>query len=110
MVAKAVAVASPATTEAKYSEARVRLTNDLQKIADEVTFLNPDRPAWKPLLDSRRIVGTVLVLEEVFKVKLPPDRLVRKGGYNNVKEAVENIIRRHKGLIAEKNKPKKVRS
>jgi hypothetical protein len=43
-------------------------------------------------------------------VKLPPDRLVQKGGYNDVKEAVDDIIRRHKDQIAEKNKPKKVRS
>ncbi len=110
MVAKAVAVANPSTTDAKYSEARNRLTKELQKIADDVTFLNPDRPAWKPLLDSRRIIGTVLVLEEIFKAKLPPDKLVQKGGYNDVKEAVDDIIRRHKDQIAEKNKPKKVRS
>jgi hypothetical protein len=112
MVAKAVAVAEPATTEAKYDEARVRLTDDLQKIADEVTFLDPDRPEWKPLLDSRRVVATVLVMEELFPLKIPPDQLVQKGGYNDVKEAVEDIIRRHKRLVAEKAKanPKKVRT
>lgn len=106
MVAEAVAVAEPATTDAKYVEARCRLTDELQKIADEVTFLDPDRPEWKPLLDSRRVVGTVLVLEVLFPVKIAPDLLVRKGGYNDVKEAVEDIIRRHKRLAAEKAKPK----
>lgn len=108
MVAKALAVAEPDTTNAKYDDARRRLTDELQKIADEVTFLDPDRPEWKPLLDSRRIVGTVLVLEDLFQVKIPPDRLVQKGGYNDVKEAVEDIIRRHKRHAAEKAKPKKV--
>jgi hypothetical protein len=48
MVAEAVAMAEPNTTEAKYDEARRRLTDELQKIADEVTFLDPDRPEWKP--------------------------------------------------------------
>ena len=93
MVAKAVAMAEPVTTAASYDDARRRLTDELQKIADEVTFLDPDRPEWKPLLDSRRIVGAVLVLENIFPlVKIPPDQLVQKGGYNDVKEAVEDII------------------
>ena len=107
MVAEAVAVAEPETTEAKYDDARRRLTDELQKIADEVTFLDPNRPEWKPLLDSRRVVGTVLVLEDLFPVKIPPDKLVRKGGYNDVKEAVEDIIRRHKRLAAEQGQAEK---
>ncbi len=44
-------------------------------------------------------------------MKIPLDQLVQKGGYNDVKEAVEDIIRRHKRFAAEKAKvkPKKVR-
>ena len=112
MVAEAVGVAEPDTTDAKYDDARRRLTDELQKIADEVTFLDPDRPEWKPLLDSRRIVGTVLVLEDIFPMKIPLDQLVEKGGYNDVKEAVEDILSRHKWIAAEKAKakPKKVRT
>lgn len=92
-----------------YTEARRRLKAELQKIADGVTFLDPDRPDWKPLLDSRRVVGTVLVLEDLFpSLKFPPDKLIRKGGYNDVGEATEDIIRRHRELAAEKVKPKKV--
>ena len=71
-----------------------------------VTFLEPDRPEWKPLIDSRRIVGTVLMPEDIFTVIIPPDQLVQKGGYNDVKEAVEDIIRRHKQIAAEKAKAK----
>jgi hypothetical protein len=108
MVAKALAVAGPDSTDAKYAAARRRLMDELKKIADEVTFLDPDRPEWKPLLDSRRIIGTVLVLEDLFPVRIPPDKLVQKGGYNDVKEAVEDIIGRHKRLAAEKANPKKV--
>ena len=112
MVAEAPVVVEPPTSDAKYDDARRRLTDDLQKIADEVTFLDPDRPEWKPLLDSRRIVGTVLLFEDLFPVKIPPDQLVQEGGYNDVREAVEDIIRRHKRLAAgkAKAKPKKVRT
>lgn len=109
MVAEAVTVAEPATSESAYAEARRRLKSELQKIADEVTFLDPDRPEWKPLLDSRRVVGTVLVLEDLFPYKLHPDRLVQKGGYDDVDVAVDDILRRHRQLAAEKAKPKKVR-
>src|SRR4051794_8109820 len=98
MVTEAVAVAEPATSEDAYTEARRRLKVELQKIADEVTFLDPDRPEWKPLLDSRRVVGTVLVLEDMFQVKIHPDKLVRKGGYNDVDVWIDDIIRRHKQL------------
>jgi hypothetical protein len=112
MVAEAPVVAKPDLMNSKYDEAKLRLTNELQTIADEVMFLDPDRPDWKPLLDSRRIVGTVLVLENLFPVKIHPDLLVRKGGYNDVKEAVDDIISRHKRLAAAKAmaEPKKVRT
>lgn len=109
MPTKTVAGAQPVASEAAYAEARRRLKKELQDVADEVWLLHPNRPEWKPLLDSRRIVGTVLVLENLFPgLKLPPDRLVRKGGYNDVDEAVNDILRRHKQLAAEKAKPKKV--
>jgi hypothetical protein len=100
MVAEAVAAVEPATSESNYEEARRRLRAELQQIADNVRFLDPDRPEWKPLLDSRRVVGTVLVLENLFPVRIPPDKLVKKGGYNDVDVAVEDIIRNHKRLAA----------
>src|SRR4051812_34114362 len=102
MVAQAVAVAAPATSETRYDEARCRLRAELQQIADNVQFLDPDRPEWKPLLDSRRVVGTVLVLENLFPdVRIPPDRLVRKGGYNDVDTAADDVIRNHRRIAAE---------
>jgi hypothetical protein len=110
MVTEAVAVAEPATSEGKYAEARRRLKEELQKIADEVMFLDPERPEWKPLLDSRRVVGTVLVLENLFPdLKIPPDKLVKKGGYNDVDVAADDILRRHRQLAAEAAQKKKVR-
>ena len=102
-----VAVAEKVGTEDTYIEARKRLKEDLQKIADRVRKRDPKRPAWKPLLDSRRVVRVVLILETLLpEFKFPPDKLVKKGGYNDVDEAAEDIIRRHKKLVEEKRKPK----
>lgn len=109
MAALLVDVAEKVSIQNPYGEARSRLKQDIQKIADGVQMLDPNRPAWKPLLDSRRIVRTVLVLETLFPFKFPPDKLVKKGGYNDVDEAVDDIIRRHKKLTEEKNKPKRGR-
>jgi len=60
----------------------------LQKIADQVVLWL--RPEWEPLLE-RSSGGTVLVLEGLFPFKIPPDKAVRKGGYNSV----ERGDRRH---------------
>lgn len=105
MITDSPAATKPATTEEKYAEAKRRLLGELQKIADEVTFLNPQRPEWKPLLDSRSVVSTVFVLEELFpRLKVPPDQLVQKGGYNDGEVAADDIIRRHKECSAGKAK------
>ncbi|MBL8792474.1 MAG: hypothetical protein JNM56_01075 [Planctomycetia bacterium] len=77
---------------------------ELQKIADEASVL---RPEWEPLLDSKRVVGTVLVLEHLFpSFRIPPDKVVRKGGYNDVEEATEHIAGQLERLWAEHRKPK----
>jgi len=108
MITEAIAVAKTVKSGNSYDEARRRLTSGLQEIADEVRLLDPDRPEWKPLLDSRRVVGIVLVLESLFpSIKIPPDKLVKKGGYNEVDVAVEDILSRHKQIAAAKAKDKK---
>jgi hypothetical protein len=61
----------------------------LQKIADQGSRL---RPEWVPLLDSMRVVGTVLVTEDLFpSFKVPPDKVVRKGGYSSVWCATQKL-------------------
>ncbi len=84
-------------------EVRRRLQGELQKIADQGSVL---RPEWEPLLDSKRVVGTVLVLEDLFPFKVPPDRVVRKGGYNRVDEAIDDMLGRIKRIWTERSKPK----
>lgn len=85
------------------AEVKRRLQVELQKIADQGSVL---RPEWEPLLDSKRVVGTVLVLEGLFPFKIPPDRVVRKGGYNSVDEALNDMLDRIKRIWTERNKPK----
>jgi hypothetical protein len=85
------------------AEVKRRLQVELQKIADQGSML---RPEWDPLLDSKRVVGTILVLEGLFPFKIPPDKVVRKGGYNSVDEAIDDMVDRIKRIWADRNKPK----
>lgn len=80
-----------------------RLREELERIANQSTAL---RPKWEPLLDSKRVVGTVLAIEDLFPFKLPPDKVVRKGGYNSVNEAVHDMLGRIEMIWAERSKPK----
>lgn len=95
-----VAVVAPVFPAA---EVKRRLQVELQKIADQGSVL---RPEWEPLLDSKRVVGTVLVLEDLFPFKIPPDKVVRKGGYDTVDEAINDMLDRIKKIWVEKSKPK----
>ncbi len=85
------------------AEVKCRLLIELQKIADRGSVL---RPEWEPLLDSKRVVGTVLVLEGLFPFKIPPDKVVRKGGYDSVDEAINDMLDRIKKIWIEKSKLK----
>ena len=84
-------------------EVERRLRPELQKIADQGSII---RPEWVPLLDSKRVVGTVLILENLFPFKVPPDRVVRKGGYNSVDDAIDDMLDRIKRIWTERSKPK----
>ena len=77
------------------AEVKRRLQPELQKIADQGSVI---RPEWVPLLDSKRVVGAVLVLENLFPFKVPPDRVVRKGGYNSVDDAMDDMLDRIKKI------------
>ena len=80
------------------AEVKRRLGIELQKIADDAAPLRPD---WEPLLDSQRVVGTVLAIEDLFpSFQIPPDKVVRKGGYANVDEAKDDMCNRIERLWA----------
>ena len=51
-----------------------------------------------------RVVGTVLVLEDLFpNFRIPPDQVVRKGGYFTIDEAIEDMMKRLERIIAKHN-------
>lgn len=103
MATETLAKAEVAAPVFPVAEVKRRLQVELQKIADQGCIL---RPEWEPLLDSKRVVGTVLVLEGLFRFKIPPDKVVRKGGYGTVDEAIDDMLVRIKTIWDEKNKPK----
>jgi hypothetical protein len=103
MTAESLAIAPTAAPVFPEAEVRRRLRVELDKIAAVGSVL---RPEWEPLLDSKRVVGTVFVLEDLFPFKIPPDKVVRKGGYNSVDEATEDMVGRIKRVWTERSKPK----
>src|SRR5262245_61003410 len=88
----------------RWADVESRLDTELQKIADESAVL--ELPEWEPLLDSKRVVGTVIALEDLFPFKIPPDKVVRKGGYNSKEDAKKDILERLKEMSTERSKPK----
>lgn len=103
MTGELIAVAPHAAPVFPEAEVRRRLRAELRKIADQGSVL---RPEWVPLLDSKRIVGTVLVLEDLFDFKVPPDRVVRRGGYQTLDEAEDDMLDRIEKVWVERSKPK----
>ncbi len=103
MVTETLTTTEVAAPTFPVAEVKRRLRPELQKIADQGSVI---RPEWVPLLDSKRVVGTVLVLENLFPFKVPPDRVVRKGGYNSVDEAIDDMLERIKKIWIERSKPK----
>lgn len=67
------------------------LRESLDEVASDTELLCPDRPAWEPLLDSLRVVSVVIRLEKLLGMKIPPDKVVQKGGYMSVDEAIRGI-------------------
>jgi hypothetical protein len=88
------------------TEIEHRLRAELDQVAQDAEVTRPD---WEPLLDSQRVVSTVVVLEDLFTFKLPPDRVVKKGGYTSVDEALRDMVSRIERIAAraQKNKESK---
>lgn len=52
------------------------------------------REPWEPDLDSLAIVDVILEIEEVVDFDIPPEKVIRKGGYMTTDEAVQDIAGR----------------
>jgi acyl carrier protein len=69
-------------------EVETRLREELEKARAESRVLKGE---WEPALDSLRMVSVVLTLEDLFNFELEAEKLVRKGGYASVDEALEDM-------------------
>jgi acyl carrier protein len=67
------------------------LRRDLTEAAEESSVLHP---GWEPVLDSLRIVTVVTAIEDLLKIKLPPEKCIRRGGYRSVGDGVKDMAER----------------
>ena len=101
MITKSLAMTSTSAPIFPAAEVGRRLREELERIAEESSVV---RPEWEPLLPSKLVVGVVLTLEDLFPFKLPPDKMVRKGGYNSVDEANDDMLDLIEKVWAERSK------
>ena len=97
---------SPVERAFPHAELERRLQGELQQAADESAILHR---AWEPVLDSLRMVSVVLTLEDLFPFPLPPEKVVRRGGYGSVDEGAADMSARLERLWNEHHR-REVRS
>ena len=71
-------------------EVQELLRKELEEAVDESIVLHG---GWEPVLDSLRMVTVVSTLEDIFDFTLPPEKVVKKGGYKSVDEGVEDMTK-----------------
>lgn len=89
MLAQAPTKGMPSTNSTfPFDEVREILRKELEEAADESAILHG---GWEPVLDSLRMVTVITTLEGKFDFRLPPEKVVRKGGYTSVNQGVKDI-------------------
>ena len=73
------------------AEVQTRLRRELEEAAEESEILHG---GWQPVLDSLRMVTAIAVVEELFDFKLPPEKVVKKGGHKSIDEGVDYMTNR----------------
>jgi hypothetical protein len=91
------------TTQFPAAEVETMLRESLDAVASDTEFARPDRQEWEPLLDSLCVVGVVVRLAILLEIKIPPDRVVQKGGYKSVDEAIRGITSKTRDLWMNRN-------
>ena len=84
-------------SESAFPFQRVRelLHKELEEAEEESGTLHE---GWEPVLDSLRIVTVVTALEDVFDFALPPEKVIRKGGYASVDQGVDDMTENLRSL------------
>ena len=81
----------PMNTQFPKQSFQQMLRDSLESVASDTELVCPDRHEWEPLLDSLSVVEVVIRLEKILGMKISPDKVVKKGGYMSVDEAVLGI-------------------
>jgi hypothetical protein len=98
------ATTTPTLTEKRafpLAEVESRLRRELEEAEAESVILHP---GWQPALDSLRMVTAIAAIEGLFNFKLPPEKVVRKGGYRSVDEGVSDMIDRIRRVWTKRQK------
>src|SRR5436853_2209448 len=91
MTTVAIAPAPTAKNSFPLAEVQARLRKELEEAEAESVILHP---SWQPVLDSLRMVTAIATVEALFDFKLPPEKVVKKGGYKSVNEGVADMTNR----------------
>ncbi len=89
----AVATAPAPTVRRAFPRAEVeaRIRRELEEAEAESVILHP---GWQPVLDSLRMVTAIATVEGLFDFKLPPEKVVKKGGFRSKDEGVAYMTER----------------
>ena len=69
-----------------------RLREVIARLGEDTSAM---REPWEPMFDSLAVVSVILVVEsELPGLPIAPEKVVRKGGYRTVDEAVDDITNR----------------
>jgi hypothetical protein len=82
---------APATTFPT-GEVTARLHKEITRLWQDTAGI---RELWQPALDSLAVAGIVSAVETLLaNFKIAPEKVVRKGGYSSVEEAVDDVAKR----------------
>src|SRR5207248_6602029 len=95
------ALAPPAKGTFPLAEVQPRLRRELEEAEAESVILHP---GWQPVLDSLRMVTAIATVEGLFDFKLPPEQVVKKGGYMRVGEGVADMTNRIREVWTKRQK------
>ncbi len=88
MLAETPTLAPLSKTAFPLAAVQERLRRELEEAAAESKILHP---GWEPVLDSLRMVTVVAALEELIKFPLPPEKVIKRGGYRSVEEGTAEM-------------------
>jgi len=101
MPAVATVLAPPTKGAFPLAEVQARLRRELEEAEAESVILHP---GWQPVLDSLRMVTAIATVEDLFDFKLPPEKVVKKGGYKSVDEGVSDMTNKIREVWTKRQK------